>query len=375
MSPRGQRKTDTSLPKAPKRSLLQRFLRGFALIIDLVAVAALLVSGYAGCVSPLSHSSWWGAFPLAFPICFWVVIVLLLMQLLWHRRGALLLALGLVACGGPVLTYFPLHILSPEAPDGAERFSLMTYNTYSRALVKNKDTGLAEFILKENADIVCTQEAFRLAQPRRSAEAQRCADSLKARYPHIVFGGRTGTQAILSKYPVENIHLDVKVRNFPSGDVAAYRVTLPSGRKIAVFNVHLYSFGLSNTPLREAAENVREGRIVFNKLRTAAEGRAREVNKLIQWLRLYGGPDVIICGDFNDVQGSHAIRTFADVGFRSVYPEIGFGPINTYNARYLYFCIDHVLYRGDLEPLSIRKGRLKNSDHYPLTVDFALNER
>ena len=63
MSPRGQRKTDTSLPKAPKRSLLQRFLRGFALIVDLVAVAALLLSGYAGCVSPLSHSSWWGHFP------------------------------------------------------------------------------------------------------------------------------------------------------------------------------------------------------------------------------------------------------------------------------------------------------------------------
>ena len=50
----------------------------------------------------------------------------------------------------------------------------------------------------------------------------------------------------------------------------------------------------------------------------------------------------------------------------------GFGPMITYNARHLYFCIDHVLYRGALTPLYISKGTIKTSDHYPLTVDFAV---
>ena len=95
----------------------------------------------------------------------------------------------------------------------------------------------------------------------------------------------------------------------------------------------------------------------------------------MQWLRLYGGPDVIICGDFNDVPGCHAIRTFADAGFHSVYPSIGFGPMITYNARHLYFCIDHVLYRGALTPLYISKGTLKTSDHYPLTPAWSPCQR
>ena len=44
-------------------------------------------------------------------------------------------------------------------------------------------------------------------------------------------------------------------------------------------------------------------------------------------IRHYGGPNVIVCGDFNDVPGSYPVRSFADAGFQSVYPKIGFGPI------------------------------------------------
>ena len=373
MSPRGQQKTSPAAePRKVGRSVWQRILRGLALCIDLIVVFALLLTGYAGCISPLSHNSWWGVLPLAFPICFWVTVVLMLLQLLWHRRGAVVLALGMLCCGGPVLTYFPLHVTTPKAPAGAEEFSLLTYNTLHSHYADNDDMTIADYILSQNADIVCTQEAAALAPSQRDAAVQQRVDSLRSRYPYIIFGGGSGMQGIMSKYPVENIHLDAAKGTFGSGDVAAYRITLPSGRRICVFNVHLYSFGLSSTPLREATENKEESKLVLDKLRIAAEGRARQVNKLIQWLRLYGGPDVIICGDFNDVPGCHTIRTLADVGFKSVYPSIGFAPMTTYNKRHLYFCIDHVLYRGDLQPLKLKKGTLKTSDHYSLKVTFAL---
>ena len=35
-----------------------------------------------------------------------------------------------------------------------------------------------------------------------------------------------------------------------------------------------------------------------------------------------------------------------------------------------YFHIDQILYKGDLKALSVRKGKIKTSDHYPLLSEF-----
>lgn len=370
---RGQNaKRGKAKKQAKKESAWGHFVRMTVLALDVLVGGALLITGYAGCVSPLSHSAWWGVFPLAFPIVFWIALVMLALQLIWYRWGALLLALAFVCCGGPVLTYFPLNIFNPKAPADAEKLTLLTYNTRAQILCTSETPEIAEYILSQNADIVTLQESGYLTGPNADARARALADSLRSRYPHISFGGATGDQPVMSKYPIEPIHLDVTRGSFYDGDISAYRVILPSGRRIAVFNVHMQSYRLAQTSLRSAAENDSDRRIVYDKLLIAARDRVRQVNKLQQWLRLYGGPDVIISGDFNDVQGCYAIRSLADAGFESVYPRVGFGPMITFNDRHLYFCIDHVLTRGALKPLSLECGDIKASDHYPLTVHFAL---
>jgi endonuclease/exonuclease/phosphatase (EEP) superfamily protein YafD len=57
-------------------------------------------------------------------------------------------------------------------------------------------------------------------------------------------------------------------------------------------------------------------------------------------------------------------------GFKDAYRQCGFGPEITYNANKLYFRIDHILYRGDMDAINIRRGKLKSSDHYPLLATF-----
>lgn len=372
---RGQNnKTNKSKGKKPaaKRSAWSRFVRGTMLATDLMVAGALLLTGYAGYVSPLSHSAWWGVFPLAFSIVFWVAILMLVLQLIWYRPGAAVLALTFVCCGGPALTYCPLNIFNPKAPDDAEKLSLLTYNTCSYILCTDEKPEIAEYILSQDADIVTLQESSYLVEPTSGPRARALADSLRRRYPHISFGGATGNQPVLSKYPIEPIHLDVTRGSFYNGDLSAYRVILPTGRRLAIFNVHLQSFRLARTSLRSAAENDSDRQIVFEKLRAAACDRVRQINKLQQWLRLYGGPDVIISGDFNDVQGCYSIHSLGESGFESVYPRVGFGPMITYNDRHLYFRIDHILTRGAIKPLSIKRGSIKASDHYPLTAQFAL---
>jgi len=365
-------KNNRGKKQAKKRPAWVRFCHVATLVLDILLSCALLVTGYAGTMSPLSHSAWWGVFPLAFPIVFWATLLMLVLQLIWYRRGALVLALAFICCAGPSLTYCPLNIFNPKAPADAGSLTLLTYNTRAETLCTAENPYIAEYILSQDADIVTLQESHLLLSAKAGAKERALADSLRRRYPHISFGGATGSQPVLSKYPIEPIHLDVTRGSFYNGDISAYRVILPTGRRIAVFNVHMQSLRLADTSLRNAAENDSGRKIVLEKLLTAAQDRARQVNKLQQWLRLYGGPDVIISGDFNDVPGCYAIRSLADVGFESVYPRVGFGPMITFNDRYLYFCIDHVLTRGSLKPLSLGRGNLKASDHYPLTVKFAI---
>ena len=346
--------------------------RGAVLALDVLVGGALLLTGYAGNMSPLSHSPWWGVFPLAFPIVFWAGLVMFAAQLVWYRKGALIMGLEFVCCGGPALTYFPLNIIKPTAPADAEKLTVLTYNTCHNILCTPEETDIAEYILSQNADIVVLQESSRLVASNAVGKERVLADSLKSRYPHISFGGATGSQPVMSKYPIEPIHLDVTKGSFYNGDISAYRVILPTGRRLSLFNVHLQSYSLAGTSLRRAAENDSGRVLVLDKLVVAAADRVRQTNKLLQWLRLYGGPDVIICGDFNDVPGCYTIRALADAGFESVYPRVGLGPMITSNDRYLYFCIDHILTRGDLKPLEMNRGSIRSSDHYPLTAVFAL---
>lgn len=352
-------------------------------LFSLIAAVALCLTGYAGCVSPLSHSSYWGILPFCFPVVVVVAAVLLIVQCFVNRKGALIVLAGIAASAGPLLAWCPLHFFEDKPGKGEEVLSLLSYNVlgFTGNGLDMGDTNPAlSYILADSADVVCLQEvvSFR-GYNTHISDAQR--DSLHALYPYSVHAGRR--QVILSKYPSEPIELDAANDNFRGADIAAARITLPDGRLVTVFNVHLCSFGLDAddkelyrnlTELHsEPLEDVR--RQLVGKLRVAAVARARQVQQLLKWIRTYGGPDVIVAGDFNDVPGSYAIRALADAGFADAYPRAGLGPTVTFNRDRFWFCIDHVLTRGDMRPFAVRKGTLRASDHYPLTVWLALPSR
>lgn len=360
-----------------------RILCALLVLLDLIAGCALAVTGYAGYVSPLKHGGLWGVLPLGFSFVFWVCIALLVIQLLCYRRGALVMAMLMLCSAGPILTFFPLNFGTSEIPQGAENFTFLTYNVHNfiepgqEQTVDTLHNEQVEYILKTDADIVCLQEATWVGRfmPKYLAWNQR--EKLFENYPYVYVDG--AELAVLSKFPVEAKHLDAST-NFKGGHVKCLHITLPSSRIITVFNVHLQSMSLRNED-REVYKQMTElhkpdihdiKNKLFDKLSFAAINRARQVQQLMRYIRLYGGPDVIVAGDFNDVPGSYAIHKLDEAGFKSVYPQVGFGPIITFNDWRLYFCIDHILYRGALKPVKMEKGSIKASDHYPLKTTFYL---
>ncbi len=367
--------------KRTERPAWRRCLDIFLICLSVLSVVALLATAYGGYLSPLKYGGKVGVLPLCFPFAAIAAIAVLLVDVFFSRTGVFITGIGILFSAGPLLDFFPLHPTKANAPEGVETFTLLTYNAYQfmpRESADGAGNPTLAYILECNADIVCLQEALLIAPSEKTGITTAQIDSLHTLYPNIIHSNEG--QCLLSKFEVNPIHLNANDDSFAGGDIGAYRVTLPSGRLVGIFNVHLNSYYLTDddkelyhglTRLhREPIGDIRHR--LIDKLATAAVGRARQTQQLMRWLRLYGGPDAIVCGDFNDVTNCYAVHTLADAGFRDVYTRVGFGPMHTYNANRFYFCIDHILSRGALKPMWLKKGRLRSSDHYPLEVEFAL---
>ncbi len=369
--------------KRKLRSPAMRLLRALMLILSIASAVATIFTAYSGHISPLKHGGFWGIFPLCFPICLLCSVILIVLQVWWHWRGVIITAIGLVASAAPALQICPLHLGTPKAPEGSDTFTLLTYNVLN--LNDRRDsTDVApnhtiDYIIDQDADIVCLQEAANVTVSRHSFVTAEQIRTLHERYPYIITS--SGAQTIMSKFPVQPIHLTLTKEEFDDAELAAYRISFPGGKSATLFNVHLQSFSLTKTDRelyrnltdlqRESIQDVRTH--LIHKLSVANVERARQAQVLMRLIRHYGGPDVIICGDFNDVATCYAIRTIEDAGFRSVYASLGFGPIATYNENRFYFGIDHILYRGSIVPLTIDKGTVRCSDHYPLKATLAID--
>lgn len=366
-------------------------------MLTAVSILGLLGACFGGDFNP-AHIKGISVIELMMP--FWIVLWLIvgIMDFLWCRKAFVFCILTFIACANAIWDYCPLNIFGPSEKKYADcpKFSLLTYNVASfHILDGDKDVEVnptVSYIIKKNADIVCLQETeVTLSAPFKKFHITReQIDSIDSLYPYRLLYG--GYLTVLSKYPIESIHTppigkDPK-RRWCIYPIGVFRVNI-EGLPVTLFNVHLQSYELNSTDktlykniakgteISEAAEgsmkkSFAELKQILHKIHEAAVKRTEQVDALCRYIEKFGGPNVIIAGDFNDVPGCYTIHRLEGYDMEQVYPEVGFGPMITYNADMFYFRIDHVLYRGNLTPLSMSRGNIKSSDHYPLFTTFAI---
>lgn len=353
--------------------------------LNVFVAFGLVLSAYAGCFSP--HS--WRLAPvitMTFPG--WVVALILvaLIDLISVRRWLWVCGASLAIAFPTLWNYSPLHIPYAflDEDEKARSFTFLTYNVYSfisyTGEYPDNQNPTLEFILETNADVVCLQEALLLEANDRTHITQDQMRRLSEAYPYVMRSGES--MVLLSKFPTEILPMRVD-KNLGSGrcEMAAFRVTI-DGCDITIFDVHLQSFGLTSedkAAYRELAERpseeeMGEARVLIDKVADAAQKRARQIETLLGCIKKFGGPNVIVSGDFNDVPCSYSLRRLGDVGLKQVYPRVALGPMVTYYASKFYFRIDHVLYRGCLNPVELTRPKVKTSDHYPQIVTFVLEK-
>ncbi len=355
-------------------------------IASFILFALTILAAYGGRINPnyLMETS---ALTLLLP---YLAILSILVTVAWLCAGryftAAIGALALAASWGPVTTVMPFHGSKDPAP-GSKTFKVMTYNILHGDDQQNPDVPTGnrsfEYVIESGADIVCLQELIYIDRGEIHNFTPALSDSLFKAYPYHA-GSNALDNKVLSKYPIRLLNRKTYTDEADADyfRYSFYEVDI-DGRKLTLVNMHFRSFMLSKNERNvvkdiASVKNMKKGvdemkGSIRQKLRDGFIERAHNVDVLRRALDKINGP-LIVCGDLNDVPESYAYRLLRGTDLKDACAETTFGPMITYNRHAFWFHLDQILYRGPLKALSVTKGRLKSSDHYPLTAEFEFTD-
>lgn len=366
------------------RQIKNRTLRLLALTVTLGLSAALIFSAYGGMMNPLKSSA--GALA-AMLIPFFIVmqLIVLVIDLVWFRKSAIVAAAALLVCAGPIFTFCPLHPFRPSVRSIEKQrenvVKVMTYNMLNLDDFSKGFCSLTEgnptvgYVLEEAPDILVCQEGNPILSPDGKNISAEQHNELFERYPYRYVDSRG--MGILSRFPMK-----ASLIRHPDQwryDINRYEISLPDF-PLVIFNLHLQSLGLTpddkalyhDLTNADPPENLRQIRTsLVGKLTAAFRERARQAEFIREVIERERGT-VMVCGDFNDIPGCYAQRVIQGKDLKDAYRDAGNGPAITYHADRFFFRIDHILYRGDLKPLRVWAGHNTSSDHYPLIAYFEI---
>ncbi len=349
-------------------------------ILSLVLYAATLLAAFGGHFNPHLFTVP-AAMTLVLP---YLVILSIISIIIWFFLKQWIISvigiLSLAAGWGDISTALPMEFATKPNP-GETTFSIISYNILHTQDYRGEagpENRSIRYLINSNADIICLMEMYSMESGSYELEGhEEIADSLRQIYPYRA-GGKSIDLQVLSKYPVERIFLHQPGAVYEGLTYAFFRVKIKN-RNLTIAVVHLPSFSLSEEErqvITDLTKNSMKSSMkelngpIRGKMSFAFSTRAIAAKELTETLENFKGP-LIVCGDFNDVPASWTYRTFTDAGFHDAFAETCFGPMITYNAHLMYFHLDQMLYRGDLRALSLKKGKIDSSDHYPLEAEFA----
>lgn len=345
-------------------------------IASFILFAVTLAAAYGGRVNPDIL-----AFPsilvLALP---YLAIASVIVTAAWLASGRFVTAAfgvaAIAASWAPITNAVPLRF--PSKPENEARtFKLLSYNIIHGEDQENPESPSGnrsiEYLINSGADLIGLQELYNLGEGEIPNFSKELRDSLFSIYPYTA--GTSGSDLkALSKYPVK------LVKEYTSGQsrYSLYEVEMPFG-KLNWINMHMTSYNLSDKErgvvselanVKTAKDGMREMKgTIRRKLADSFRLRSHQTDELASLIESIDGP-LIVSGDLNDVPESYSYRKLHSAGMDDAFAKTSFGPTVTYNRHAFWFHLDQILYRGDLKPLRTGKGKLKSSDHFPVTAEF-----
>jgi endonuclease/exonuclease/phosphatase family metal-dependent hydrolase len=379
---------------AKKKGKGRTFLKRLTLVLNILAVIALLLAYAASFVSPARY--WiFAFFGLAYPYILIINLFFVIVWLLsWNRFiwiSILAISLGITHILSLVQYRKPQSSVGP--PGSIKILSYNVHSLYEIYKTKEKSRGrmlskVTDFLVQQNPDILCIQEFFLRSEDSLKV-LQKFTGGLHTNYYYIKNYVEIKDKrkifaiATFSRYPITGIgHVRMNKGNI----FAIYTDLSLEKDTIRVYNIHLesirfgkndYSFYAQLTDqAKEPDDNFDLGKgslKIFSKLRKAFVIRANQVDILKSHIKNSPFP-VILCGDFNDTPASYTYQQMTK-GFHDSFCKAGTGFLgSTYAGNFPAFRIDYILYDDAFSAFNYSRNSIELSDHYPVQVFLKKNK-
>ena len=361
----------------------KKTLKAVLLFITALMAILMLMSAWGGKVHP-NKGFLFPMLTLGMPIVFIANLVIMVLWLLFLRwRYALITLAALLLSWSPISTVCPLNVFAKNY-DSYPTFKVMSYNVANFDYTnQDKPSKPMRYILDQDADLVLMQEGSQERYFLTVPNVISMREEIERKYPYHSDGWRD--LVILSKYPysvVPDSAFETNSNNNVMVYAKAFDIEMHGGKQLRVISLHLRSMGMdkedkdlySSLTRNEVNVNNRKNlkRIkhsLYDKLGRAFVRHAQEA-EIVRSLIDNSPSNVIVCGDFNEAPSSYCYRTIRGDDFRDTFQDCGCGFTYTFNANRMYFKIDHILYRGEMEAVDWHREKVPDSDHYPQVATF-----
>lgn len=348
-------------------------------LLAFVGLVAMVLSVGNAFINP-KHFIWTTMFGLGFwPIFVFNVVVFLLLLLMWSRWAWVSVIALLVALPG-----FMKSFSFGRKVEADSYIRVMSYNVHLFYHVDGK-TDKEQFayqiinkVREQNPDILCCQEfdGFKRKTSRNKC-IEEFAEGIALPYVYYNRKNNYGGNVIFSKYPIAKVSEDT---GFGQENLYGVMVEVDAGEKgrFYVANVHMLSFSLTDDEI-DVLTNVKDrkseldtvGKSVFHKLSYAFQKRSDQLVRMLDGMPKVDAP-IIVCGDFNEPPLSYNYRQMQKAGFTDTFTKVGRGIKPTYAGELPLLRIDYIWANDKVTPLKFKRERYKASDHYPVLLDFTI---
>lgn len=380
-----------------KRSAIASFWkmigRAFSSVFFLLTLAFSLItiaSAYAAHLSPVKFSAFPAYLAFVFPGFLIITLFFLIGWMIRRKWPFFIPFISLIICWPTINAFFPFHFKT-EVPASAIKF--MTYNVQYFDLYaphdKENDNPIIQYILDQDADIVCLQEYAHLYIDGKPA----LHDELKKKYPYYFLHDITNVNnykynglACLSKYPLLSEESRIVPYTTQFNGSVVFKVDV-HGKIITIVNNHLETNGVTGKDREEYAHALSDidekgikskfiqlTNIARKSYGVAVKTRASQAEFVAKEVDNSSGY-IIACGDLNDPPNSYARYTIKGDKLRDAFADTGTGMSHTYNENKFYFRIDHIFHSPNLKAYNCSVDKkAKFSDHYPVFCYFTFND-
>ena len=369
-----------------KENILKKFTLTILVLINVAIVLGLWATGFSDFLSP-NVFGWLSLMGYAFPLFIIATIAFLFVWVVVKKSSLLISVIGLLVAYHPITLYCPINSSTAEADLPDSLITVLSYNSSNWGNLttspdkvstpEEKVNKITDMIKQVDADIIALQESPLSDDAKPITSMYQYADT-------ICSPNKNGVViTLLSRYPIlkkENLNIESK-----SNVCGAFWLDV-NGKEVIVLNAHLEVMHFSmeersqfstivhgNQKDRDSIRST--SHTLIGKIYRSTKIRARQAERIEEFIKEHHDIPIIIAGDFNDIPQSYVHNTIVnaldeyDSEIKDCYAATAFGPGYTFKHFGIRVRIDNIMCSEHFTPYNCHIiNNINTSDHLPVTV-------